>query len=436
MPAATDPRTLVVSLHRRGVALELQSIDLCFLAALHLRAEQQGLASYKEDALFDVFQDVVALTKDASTDGNKRATHVLRRLRDQKLLVRVDGAGVVRSGEYALTRLATAIVTFYLADEALTRESLGVLASTLNACLTDIRDAACSADTVEAWRKCVENPLRVTLFELASGIERRQRGFDLEQEDFQREIAAVLAADWFGAIERCTALLDATAATLSELNDMLMHHAHAFSVLLQEVEERAADAGQEGAERAAREALDHVERIAGWGAARQRAWSDYHEWVHRYLRDVVRLDPSRTLVHRLREQLTGRAGKAYALTVAHGPPIRLLRDVAAAPVALPVGRPKKERETKLESDTTSDPDAALETSVVEAIAAGARGLADVTARVVAADVDPDVRFRTAGKVAQILARIAPVELAHERPWVPAGEGLVLEEWSVVDEESP
>ena len=436
--ADLDPRPLVTSLHRRGVALELHTLDLCFLAALHLRAERAGLASFREDELLDVFHQVVALTKDGAADGGdgrkKRATHVVRRLRDQKLLVRVDGAGVVRSGEYALTRLATGIVAFYLEDEALTRESLGVLAGTLTACLEAVRDAVRSPAAEGAddawWRANVVGPLRVTLFELASGIERRQRGFDLQQEAFQRDIGALLAADWFGAVERCTVLLDTASATLRELNDMLLRHGHRFGELLQEVLERATDAEKVEAERAARDAVEQVERIAAWGAARQRAWSDYHEWVHRYLRDVVRLDPSRTLVHRLREQLAGRGGKAYALTVANAPAIRLLRAVTAAPPDAPVRRPRKERDAKLEPDAAADPDAALVASVDAALAAGARGLADVTARAVGPDDELDARFRAAGKVAQIVARSAAVGAATERPWLPAGDGIVVEEWSL------
>ena len=40
-------------------------------------------------------------------------------------------AGVVRAGEYALTRLATGIVEFFLEEESLTRESLTLLTETL-----------------------------------------------------------------------------------------------------------------------------------------------------------------------------------------------------------------------------------------------------------------------------------------------------------------
>jgi len=436
--SAPDPRSLVTSLHRRGVALELHTIDLCFLAALHVRAERTGVASFPEDQLLDVFDQVVALTKDASgeTGAKKRATHVVRRLREQKLLVRVDGSGVVRSGEYALTRLATGIIGFYLEDEALTRESLDVLASTLTTCLEGIRDAARAAESPDAWRTQIVGPLRVTIFELAGGIERRQRGFDLQQEAFQREIAALLAADWFGAVERCTQLLETTSAMLHELNGILLRHGNRFAELLQEVLERAIDAEHEEAERAARDALDQVERLAAWGAARQRAWSDYHDWVHRYLRDVVRLDPSRTLVHRLREQLAGRGGKRYALTIANAPPIRLLRATPVETSSTPVRSPKKERERKLDREIPSDPDAELKTKVGAALAAGARGLADVTSRVCEPDADLDTRFRAAGKIAQIVSDLASVEAVRERPWVPAGDGIVVEEWSVRDEEKP
>jgi len=435
--SAPDPRTLVTSLHRRGVALELQTIDLCFLAALHVRAERSGEASFQEDQLLDVFEQVVALTKAGSSEGGgkRRATHVVRRLRDQKLLVRVDGAGVLRSGEYALTRLATGIIGFYLEDEALTRESLDVLAATLIACLEGVRDAACSAGTPEVWRTRVTGPLRVTIVDLAGGIERRQRGFDLQQETFQREIAALLAADWFGAVERCTTLLETTSAMLHELNGILLRHGNRFAELLQEILERAADAEVDEAERAARDAVDQVDRLAAWGAARQRAWSDYHDWVHRYLRDVVRLDPSRTLVHRLREQLAGRGGKRYALTVANAPAIRLLRPTPVEASSTPVRSPKKEREPKLAPEAPSDPDAELRTSVGNAIAAGARGLADVTARVCAADADLDARFRAAGKVAQLVSDMAPVAAGRERPWVPASDGIIVEEWSLGEEET-
>ena len=84
--SAPDPRNFVTSLHRRGVTLELQTIDLCFLAALQLRGERLGVASFQEDQLLDVFDQVVALTKEGAADGGakKRAGHVVLGLRQRR----------------------------------------------------------------------------------------------------------------------------------------------------------------------------------------------------------------------------------------------------------------------------------------------------------------------------------------------------------------
>lgn len=429
-----DPGARIVALHATGAALDLGTLELCVLAALHLKAERLGAAAFPEDALVETVAQVVELTRTAS-DGElgarRRASAVLRRLREQRLLVRVDGAGVVRQGEYALSRLATGIVTFFLEDEALTRESLDVLVGALQACLAEVRAAlpALAGAPAEAWRAQVEQPLAVSLVELARGIERRQRGFDLQQEVFQREIGALLAADWFGAVERCTSLLDTTSALLAELHDLLLRHAHRLTAALFEIVEAAAAAGAGDAERAARAGCEQIERIAAWGGARQRAWSDYHEWVHRYLRDVVRLDPSRVLAHRLREQLAGE-GPRYALVVANAPSIRLLREDLVEPPSAPVRRPKRERDVEPEPEAPQDPDAELRGRIRDALAAGARGLAEVTTRASDPAAPLDARFRIAGRVAELVASTAELATERERPWLATADDLVVEEWGV------
>src|SRR6187402_3981941 len=120
---ARDPRIVLAALARTHPVLELATLDLCFLAALHLRAEGAALAAFHESQLSDVFEQVCALLEPRAEHLRRRATHAIQRLRDQKLLARVDGAGILRPGEYALTRLAASIVESYLEDEALTREN-------------------------------------------------------------------------------------------------------------------------------------------------------------------------------------------------------------------------------------------------------------------------------------------------------------------------
>ncbi|HYO98115.1 MAG TPA: condensin subunit MukF, partial [Polyangiaceae bacterium] len=320
----SDPKQVLAALSRRAIALELSTLDLCFLAALHLRGTAAQLTAFDEDQLIDIFEQVCALDGAAPEAPKQRATPAIRRLRDQRLLARIDGAGVLRAGEYALTRLASGIVEFFLQDEALTHESLTLLTRSLLGSLADVLAAARAAtSSKDTWRSGVVGPLRVTVFDLVSGIERRQRGFDLQQQEFQRQIAELLEADWFGALDRCQELLEATSATLRELNQVLLHDMHEVQTSLQDVQELAVAQAQPEAEQATRAVGDQIDRIVAWGSARQRAWSEYYQYVHRYLRDVVRLDPSRTLVHRLREQLAGRRGRRFGLKVAAAPGIRL-----------------------------------------------------------------------------------------------------------------
>jgi chromosome partition protein MukF len=317
---------------------------------------------------------------------------------------------------------------FFIEEETLTRESLTVLTNTLQASLANIVAAAAGLSAPDDWRTQVVTPLRVTVADLVGGIQRRQRGFDVQQEDLQREIAELLTADWFGAVGQCQSLLDATSATLGELNHMLLHGASQLQATLQEIQELAVIANADDAELAVRHVMDQIDRIAAWGSARQSAWSEYHQYVHRFLRDVVRLDPSRVLTHRLRDLLAGRAGRPFALAVAAAPPIRLLRAVTPPAGAKPeVKRRKPAPDKPIEEVPADDPQARLDADVRGAIAAGAHGLREITAKLTSA-MDPRERFVAAGRIAGALARVSDPDAAAERPWVDVNDAFQIEEW--------
>src|SRR5690606_12366778 len=213
----SDPSRLIAALARDQINLDLKTLDLCFLAGLYLRADRASLATCEEDVLIDMVEQVSDVVDPGAERPRKRATHAIQRLRDQRMLARVDGAGLVRSGEYALTRLAVAVVEFFLADEALTRESLTLLTRTLLSQLAEIKGAAARAGDPATWSAQVVAPLRVTVGDLVSGIERRQRGLDTAQEQVKETVAGLLQADWFGAVDEAQEVLDTTASTLDEL---------------------------------------------------------------------------------------------------------------------------------------------------------------------------------------------------------------------------
>jgi chromosome partition protein MukF len=305
-----------------------------------------------------------------------------------------------------------------------------VLTTSLRTALADVLATARAATAPEHWRDGVAGPLEVTIGELVAGIERRQRGLDLQQEDFQAEIRRLLEADWFGALDRCQALLESTSATLHELNEVLLRDSTVLLALLHDIEDIAVAAGEVAAEAeaAAHRLMDQIDRSVAWGTARQRAWSEYFQYVHRYLRDVVRLDPTRALSQRLRDQLAGNGAK-FALAYASAPPLRILRKVVRVPDRPPVVRPRQPRDKEPAAEAPVDPQAILDDKVQRSLDGGAQALSSVTADVTA-ELAEGERFVEAGRVAHTVAQLARVAAGRERPWVAVGDELEIEEWRV------
>ncbi len=411
----------------RGLCLELNTTDLCFVIALYARARAAQLASFHPEQLEDVFAEVCTLTSD-STQLRKRATHAIGRLRDQRVLARIDGLGVVRAPEYALTRLGSSIAETLLEEDVLTRASLDVLTRTLRDALERIADAARRASEPTAWRDGVVDPLAVAVADLIAGIERRQRGLDQQQEQLQEQIRELLEADWFGAVERCQTILATTSATLRKLAELLLRDTHELGAVLHDIYELATTSGSEEAEHATVRVIEQLDRIAAWGSARQAAWSDYFEYVHRFLRDVVRLDPARALSQRLREQLAGSTARPFALAIAAAPRLRLLRDVELpSDERAPVSRPRSKREREPAAVATEDARAQLASRVRASLAEGARSLSAVTADVTA-DLPTEAHYGAAGRVAEAVAELRRPSPGREREWTAATEELLIEEW--------
>ncbi len=422
-------RETLLALHARGPSLQLGTADLCFLVALQLRASTTDSSTFAEDLLFDVHAETMKAIGDEA--ARAKATAAIRRLRAQRLLLRVDGAGVRRAGEFSLSRLALGIVEFFLEEDVLTRQNLALLLGALSERLRSIRDAARSSPG-DAWFERVTLPLEVTASDLVAGIERRQRGFDLQQEEFQRRVTELLRADWFGAVAECEALLEETSAMLRELYTLLLRDGQALADLLVEIQEHAGAAASEtaqAAEREARRLAAEVDRMNAWGSERQRAWSEYHEQVHRYLRDVVRLDPSRAVIDRIRSALI-EGTRTFALVVAQAHPITLLRPALTEIPKPPVRRPKKPTEEALADQATASPEAELESRVRASLAHGPRRLSEVTSELGAEVEGEGQRFALAGRVAQVVGRIAKrLDVSTERAWNGAGGDLQVEEWN-------
>jgi chromosome partition protein MukF len=273
-------------------------------------------------------------------------------------------------------------------------------------------------------------PLRITVGDLVGGIERRQRGLDTQQMEVQRKISELLQADWFESLQRCQTLLDDTTATLSELNEVLLHDTTQMIDLLQDVEQLAIAAGRAEAEEATHRVIEHVDRVAAWGRSRQVAWSEYYQQAHRFLRDVVRLDPTRALSERLRNQVAQWSRRRFALVVSAAGPLRTMRSLEARPERPAVVQPARDRELALEEIDFDVEPAELEERVRAARAAGATTLAEVL-RSVLSEMGHARQFVMVGRVAQQVAPDATSE--RERAWREVPGGIEVEDWGLKHE---
>jgi chromosome partition protein MukF len=443
--------TLLDSFAQRRVQLDLNTLELAFLALLRRRSTLDALASFDEDQLQDAFETAAKSVEPGAENLKIRITHMLRRLREQRLLTRVDAAGVLRAGEYALSRLAIAIVDFFLEDQVLTGETLAPLTQALVSTLTHVKELASTVPNEalglppEQWAR-IQGPLDVTCRELLVAIERRQLGLDHQQEEFQKDIAQLLSADWFGSLDRCQRLLDTSANTLQELNEVLLRDSNQLHTLLSELTALFAECLEQNdaaTETQARSALnaavslaEHIDRIGAWGAARQKAWSDYYEYVHRYLRDVVRLDPSRALSQRLRQQLLEHGKRPFTLSVSAEQGMRVLREPSPLELPPPVRRERKPRDKEPSASTPlPDPLVLLEKQLNELVASGVDTLTELTERLTL-ELDPSERFLVAGRIAELVGRLPQSHVLRERPWLNVSRDLSIEQRTLKSEQDP
>ncbi len=422
-----DHHRTIARLAQRGASLRVDTAELCCLAAMHLQGAAGESTLFEEDRLTALFEATIDAVDPAVENPRKRATYAIERLRAQSLIVRLDGEGIVRAGEYALSPLAVNIVERHLADDRLTRESLDGLMTSVVSGLTAVRAAGHEARDEASWQARVRVPLEVVVTELLNGVERRQLGLDEQQRMVRAEITRLLEADWLDALGGIEALLDETADTLIELKTLLLQHANRAHAVLDDIQALAQDHGRIEVMVALRRTGDQLDRLLAWGHSRHAAWSTYHRSVHRFLRDVVRLDPDRQLSGRLRAQIAAWPDRPFTLRMTASPRLTVLRPPTRPVVRPAVRRPTQDWTPPVEAPP-SGPLLDLEALVEAALAGGARRLSEVAA-VVLPQVDPAARYGVIGRVAAQIAGRARGGLDGAGPWVPVDMGpFEVTEW--------
>jgi len=161
-----DPSRVIASLARDCVNLDLKTVDLCFLAGLYLRANKGALASFEEDMLVDMFEQVCDVVEPCADNPRERATHAIQRLASNvcspALTGRVSFAPV---STHSHTACCDSNRVFPRRGGCHARESHPPT-GTLRAQLAEGLAAAKQAHDEDAWRQNVIGPLRVTVGDL------------------------------------------------------------------------------------------------------------------------------------------------------------------------------------------------------------------------------------------------------------------------------
>lgn len=340
------PETTVASRIARAwsadFALDLDKEAISFLAGIHAFIELNPEPFLTEEKLREIFALVSELGHGDPATLPQRATRAAARLREQQLLVRGDLGGVAREGEYGLSQLGKALAEWVLQEEALTRESLETMMTRIRADLAE----ACAAAEADGdglhWERKVVAPLKFSVSGLMQMIDRRSRGLDREQEAVREEIGQLLEARWFEAVDACERLLEEVSGTLGELHRALMSETEGVAMLLTAILEAADRSGRADAFEAANHVRLQLERVNLWGETRFRAWSEYYQNVHEFIRSVVRVDRDRALRGRLRQAIQGYGEPAWGLAVCEQEAYRQLREPTVMETLQRVGRPRSE----------------------------------------------------------------------------------------------
>ena len=404
--------------------LQLDREDAAFLAGIHAWLAVNPDPTLDEDQLRNVFSIVSEVAHGDPSTMAQRATNAIARLREQRLMVRTDTAGITRGGEYSLSRMGNAIAEWFGEEEGLTRQNLEVMMTRIRADLGEIKLAAETGGDREHWETRVSSPLRLTVAGIIEVIDRRQQGMDVQQEEIRERIGAMLEESWFDSVRSCEELLGATSEALQELHKVLMHEVEGMSSLLNEIEELCEQGGETDSVEAVAHVRRQIERVGAWGGNRFAAWSEYYQNVHEFIRSVIRVDPARAVRTRLRDSLKdyGRPVRWF-LNVADQPPYRHLRTRTDERGPQKVERTVRSVEAALE-------DAGIMQSHLEKIEAEVLGrmrregqveLLDILRRLL-----PHRSFHElyvlAGDLAEWLVRRGTPVLLRDTAWYPLGGG--------------
>lgn len=396
-----------------------------FLVLVAEHCSQTEVSALPDEDLRLLYERACETADPTVTRPSTAAAASIDRLRHNRLLSRMDGAGLSRAGTYALTVLGQHIVDFFVRDEILDAESLRALLQQIHVHVAAIRSSIGSIQTKAEWHIQVAIPLRTHVAALMQAIDIRGRTLIRMQEESRDTIWKKIKDHWASEVASYQAILESTTSTIGELKDIAIAGINHITLVLDEIEAQARLAGPDATEavEAAQYTHRHMENVEAWARQTHEGWSAFFQHVQSYLRTVVQLDPGRVLEARLRDAARVFLDQPWALRITHEPSLSLMATVHHVAAGGPVSRPRRDDPPEIiEAQAIAE----MVPLVSAALAGGASSVAAVL-RSVLPRLPPEKRYAAIGRVGAILADRIARRMVEEPQWQSIGDGITVED---------
>lgn len=298
MNPTRDIPALVSKILTSGQRIVLQPADLAYIAALRFWKDEESQPEFSEEELHLVFETVDRQHLNNLEDSRqRRCNDTLRRLLEQHLLICLESGGR-RPHAYLLPPVSEQIVDSICTGIDASQTALRTLFMTISGYLKEIRDAAQLGGNDQFWKLQIEAPLDITVQQLVTAIDHRQRQLDSEAVETRKEVVALLKHDWQNAIARCETLLIDTQERLQDLQQLLLASCHELRQLLEGVAQHCERAERLTAVQSVVRLEHHLDRIEHWSRERLAHWENFHQRTHQYLRQFINMDERKALMER------------------------------------------------------------------------------------------------------------------------------------------
>ena len=327
LKVSRDIPSLISKLLSSGQKLILQPADLAFIAALRFWKDQESQPEFSEEELHVVYELVDKQLLDSLPEScQRRCNETLRRLLEQNLLICLEGGGD-RQHAYLLPPVTEQIVESICTGLDASRTALSTLFMTVAGHLKEIRDAASKGGNEQFWKLQIEAPLDITVRQLVTAIDHRQRQLDQEAIETRSEVVALLKHDWQNAMTRCEQLMNDTQDRLQDLQQLLLASCHQLRQLLEAIGPTCETAGKNTALGYVMRLEQHLDRIEHWSGERLAHWESFHQRAHQYLRQFINMDERKALMERTLDAIQRYPATPWFLNLCNDEPLTRLREV-------------------------------------------------------------------------------------------------------------